>query len=111
MNPGWTARLRSLLAVLLFATANGGGQLLDAVLFHRGRVEVDAVRLNSGDRCHAEHCDLSVPPVTSLPASGEPGPGLLVPTGSVTGTPRPDRAPRPARVHRECTPRAPPALS
>jgi hypothetical protein len=57
----WSSQLRALLALALFATSDGGAQLLDAVVYHSHPVKAETTRLNAGDHCHAENCELGAP--------------------------------------------------
>ena len=72
----WAPRLRALLAILLFGFGGGGAQLADALIYHNHPVPASPdARLNAGDHCHSEKCDLgapitSVPPVTLVSYAG-----------------------------------------
>jgi hypothetical protein len=67
-------RLRALVALLLFGGNDGGAQLLDAVVFHRHSAPVEITRINAGDNCHSERCDLGAP-IAAPPPVTAPGIG------------------------------------
>ena len=109
----WSSRLRALLAVALFATSDGGAQLLDAVVFHSHPAQAGAegARLNAGDHCHAERCELGVP-ITSPPPITPPDVGdRFEPLYRRTVAVIPADAPRITVVTAPLGPRAPPAES
>ena len=67
-----SSRLRALVALVLFSTSGGGEQLLDALVFHSHPTVPAGPRINAGDHCHAETCELGVP-ITSPPPIAPPG--------------------------------------
>lgn len=70
MSTRWLHRVRALLALAMFATSDGGEQLLDALLFHgRPAASQDIPRVNDVDHCHAEKCELGAPIASPPPAS------------------------------------------
>ena len=72
-------RIRAIVALALFATSDGGAQLLDALVFHSRPERPDVARLNSGDHCHAERCELGAPIASPPPLTLAIGVGRLEP--------------------------------
>jgi hypothetical protein len=104
-------RLRTLLSLALFVTSGGGAQLLDAIVFHSGPVGVDVARVNAGDHCHAERCELGAPIASPPPLAPPVGDGRAEPpTNRVTGL-APADAPRSTVVAGPLGSRAPPVRS
>ena len=100
-----------MLALAIFATSDGGTQLLDAILFHRGPVHPDVVRVNAPDRCHSERCELGAPITTSPPAEARLAVPRLEPPRRLATLPVPHDAPRAVAAVRPLGSRAPPSLS
>lgn len=72
-------RIRAFVALALFATSSGGEQLLDGLLFHRQPARPEMVRVNAGDQCHAERCELGVRIVSPPPLPLAMGDGRFEP--------------------------------
>jgi hypothetical protein len=104
-------RFRALLALALFALGGGAEQLLDAVLYHRGVAPVEQARVNAGDQCHSERCELGAPIATPPPAEPPPVDGRLEPPVRRTAGVRFLAALRATPAARAHAPRAPPSLS
>ena len=73
------ARIRAVLAVAIFAMASGAPQLADGLVYHRKPEPVPITRMNAGDHCHAESCDLDEKLATPPPASPPDDGGRLEP--------------------------------
>ncbi|MGH7582129.1 MAG: hypothetical protein ACREL5_02755 [Gemmatimonadales bacterium] len=111
MKTGWGHRLRAVLALAIFATSVGGTQLLDALLFHRGPMRPDVVRISAPDRCHSENCELGAPMATSPPAQSRlAAPRFELPHRAAVAL-LPDDAPRAIAAPGPLGSRAPPALA
>ena len=91
-------RLRTLLSLVLFVTSGGGAQLVDAIVFHSGPVRVDVARVNAGDHCHAERCDLGAPIASPPPLAPPIGAGRTEPPSHRITALAPADAPRSAAV-------------
>ena len=106
-----SSRLRALFALALFATSDGGAQLLDAVIFHRHPAAPEVTRINSGDDCHAERCDLGAP-IAAPPPVAPPNWGFrLEPAQRRIAIVAPADAPRTLLATSPLGSRAPPHLS
>jgi hypothetical protein len=104
-------RIRAVVALALFATSGGGAQLVDALLFHSRPERPDAVRVNAGDHCHAERCELGAPIVSPPPPALAMDAGRLEPLSHRTIALVPADAPRNAVVAGPLGSRAPPVRS
>lgn len=106
-----TRALRSVLALVLFSTSGGAEQLADAILFHGRVTAAEPVRVNSGDHCHAEQCDLGVPIATPPPVEPRLADGrFALPIGDAPAA-WIDRVARALPTPRAHSPRAPPRLA
>ncbi|HEX3928319.1 MAG TPA: hypothetical protein VHW65_09990 [Gemmatimonadales bacterium] len=101
-------RVRSIVALALFALSGGGAQLADALVFHRGPPRADVERMNAGDHCHGESCDLGAPIVSPPPAFVPYHDGRFAPPTRALAAVAPADAPRPAIRARSLGSRAPP---
>jgi hypothetical protein len=63
------SRLRTLVALLLFSTANGGAQVFDALVFHSHPVQALLPRLEGADHSHADRCELGAPIASPPPVT------------------------------------------
>lgn len=105
------SRLRALVALVLFSTSGGGEQLLDALVFHSHPTPAAGPRVNAGDHCHAETCELGVPITSPAPIAPPDGVGSFEPpTRRATVTAPPD-APRTTLATTPLGSRAPPEQS
>jgi hypothetical protein len=104
-------RIRAFVALVLFGTGGGGDQLLDALVFHSRPEQPDVIRMNAGDHCHAERCQLGVPIVTPPPHAPAVGDGRFEPPSHRTIAAAPLDAPRSAVVAGPLGSRAPPVRS
>jgi hypothetical protein len=103
--------IRAVIALALFATSGGGVQLVDALVFHSRPERPDAVRVNAGDHCHAERCELGAPIVSPPPPALAMGAGRLEPPSHRTIALVPADAPRSTVVAGPLGSRAPPVRS
>ena len=104
-------RFRAFLALLLFGLGNGGAQLLDAVVFHGGPAHAEVNRVNSGDHCHAEQCDLGAPIVSPPPVDPPLVAGRFAPPTRLALVQVPSDAPRSAAPAGPLGSRAPPRFT
>src|ERR1019366_407286 len=104
-------RIRAFVALVLFGTGGGGDQLLDALVFHSRPAGPAVVRMNSGDHCHAERCELGVPIVSPPPQAPAMAACRFAPPSRRTVALTPLDAPRSAVVAGPLGSRAPPVRS
>ncbi len=102
------SRLRAAIALAVFAMASGAPQLADALVYHRKPEPAPITRMNAGDHCHAESCDLdeklATPPPVSPPEDG----GRLMSPVRAARLPAPPDAPRTRAPSGPIGSRAPP---
>jgi hypothetical protein len=104
-------RLRASIAVAIFAMASGAPQLADGLVYHRKPEPVPITRINAGDHCHAESCDLDEKLATPPPASPPEDGGRLEPPIRAAGLPVPVDAPRTRAPSGPIGSRAPPTTA
>lgn len=104
-------RIRAVVALALFATSGGGVQLVDALMFHSRPEHTDVVRLNAGDHCHAERCELGAPIVSPPPPAPAISDGRFEPLSHRGIALAPVDAPRSTVVAGPLGSRAPPVRS
>jgi hypothetical protein len=106
-----SSQLRAFIALVLFSTSGGGAQLLDALVFHSHPAPASGPRVNAGDHCHAETCELGVP-ITSPPQVAPPDiHGRFEPPTRRATAVTPTDAPRTTLAAAPLGSRAPPARS
>ncbi len=99
-------------AVLLFGLASGGAQLADALIYHNHPAPHAAdPRVNAGDHCHSERCDLGAPITTASPPSALPHAAHLAVASRTRAVAAPVDVPRTLRVSGSLGSRAPPVRS
>jgi hypothetical protein len=106
-----SSRLRAFLALVLFSTSGGGEQLLDALVFHSHPVKDVGPRVNAGDHCHAEKCELGVSISSPPPIAPPDGDGRFEPPTRRATAITPADAPRATLVTAPLGSRAPPLQS
>ncbi len=105
-------QIRALLALALFGTSDGGAQLLDAVVFHsHPPAHADVPRINDGDHCHAEKCDLGAPIASPPPVAAPIALVRLELIAFLVSIAIPTDAPRSALASSPLGSRAPPLRS
>jgi hypothetical protein len=104
-------RIRAFVALTLLTMSGGGVQLADALVFHSGVARADVARVNAGDHCHAERCELGAPIASPPPLAPPVGDGRVEPPSSRVTALAPADAPRSAVVAGPLGSRAPPVRS
>jgi len=104
-------RLRAIAALALFALASGAAQVADGLVYHRRPEPVPITRINAGDHCHAESCDLDERLATPPPVSTPDDVGRLEPPVREAEPQPPAETPRTRVRPGSISSRAPPAVA